>query len=112
MTRKTFMVCLLAGLLAWTATVPVEARRDARKDDRRDDRREARRDDRADRSPRREETRRDGISLDEAVARVRRETGGRVLSAEARDSRYRIKVLMPNGAVRVINVDARGGRMD
>jgi uncharacterized membrane protein YkoI len=100
MTRKTFMVCLLAGLLAWTATVPVEARRDARKDDR------------TDRSPRREETRRDGISLDEAVARVRRETGGRVLSAEARDSRYRIKVLMPNGAVRVINVDARGGRMD
>jgi uncharacterized membrane protein YkoI len=108
MTRKTFMVCLLAGLLAWTATVPVEARRD----DRNDDRREARRDDRADRSPRREETRRDGISLDEAVARVRRETGGRVLSAEARDSRYRIKVLLPNGAVRVVNVDARSGRMD
>ena len=108
MTRKTFMVCLLAGLLAWTATVPVEARRD----DRNDDRREARRDDRADRSPRREATRRDGISLDEAVARVRRETGGRVLSAEARDSRYRIKVLLPNGAVRVVNVDARSGRMD
>jgi uncharacterized membrane protein YkoI len=108
MTRKTFMVCLLAGLLAWTATVPVEARRD----DRKDDRREARRDDRADRSPRREATRRDGISLDEAVARVRRETGGRVLSAEARDSRYRIKVLLPNGAVRVVNVDARSGRMD
>jgi uncharacterized membrane protein YkoI len=108
MTRKTFMVCLLAGLLAWTAIVPVEARRD----DRKDDRREARRDDRADRSPRREATRRDGISLDEAVARVRRETGGRVLSAEARDSRYRIKVLLPNGAVRVVNVDARSGRMD
>jgi uncharacterized membrane protein YkoI len=108
MTRKTFMVCLLAGLLAWTATVPVEARRD----DRRDDRREARRDDRADRSPRREEVRREGISLDEAVTRVRRETGGRVLSAEARDGRYRIKVLLPNGAVRVVNVDARSGRMD
>jgi uncharacterized membrane protein YkoI len=56
--------------------------------------------------------RRDGISLDEAVTRVRRETGGRVLSAEARDSRYRIKVLLPNGAVRVVNVDARSGRMD
>jgi uncharacterized membrane protein YkoI len=104
MTRKTFMVCLLAGLLAWTATVPVEARRDDRKDERRDDR--------ADRSPRRDEVRRDGISLDEAVTRVRRETGGRVLSAEARDSRYRIKVLLPNGAVRVVNVDARSGRMD
>jgi uncharacterized membrane protein YkoI len=112
MTRKTFMVCLLAGLLAWTATVPAEARRDDRKDDRRDDRREARRDDRADRSPRREEVRRDGISLDEAVTRVRRETGGRVLSAEGRDGRYRIKVLLPNGAVRVVNVDARSGRMD
>jgi uncharacterized membrane protein YkoI len=108
MTRKTFMVCLLAGLLAWTAVAPVEARRDDRKDDRREDRRN----DRADRSPRREETRRDGISLDEAVARVHRETGGRVLSAEARDSRYRIKVLLPNGAVRVVNVDARSGRMD
>jgi uncharacterized membrane protein YkoI len=108
MTRKTFMVWLLAGLLAWTATAPAEARRD----DRRDDRREARRDDRADRSPRREEVRREGISLDEAVTRVRRETGGRVLSAEARNSRYRIKVLLPNGAVRVVNVDARSGRMD
>jgi uncharacterized membrane protein YkoI len=110
MTRKTFMVCLLAGLLAWTAIVPAEARRDDRKDDRRNDRREDRRDDR--RSSSREETRRDGISLDEAVTRVRRETGGRVLSAEARDSRYRIKVLLPNGAVRVVNVDARSGRMD
>jgi uncharacterized membrane protein YkoI len=112
MTRKTFMVCLLAGLLAWTATIPVEARRDDRKDERRNDRREDRRDDHADRSPRRDEVRRDGISLDEAVTRVRRETGGRVLSAEARNSRYRIKVLLPNGAVRVVNVDARSGRMD
>jgi len=110
MTRKTFMVCLLAGLLAWTSTVPAEARRDDWKDDRRNDRREDRRDDR--RSSSREEVRRDGVSLDEAVTRVRRETGGRVLSAEARDSRYRIKVLLPNGAVRVVNVDARSGRMD
>jgi hypothetical protein len=43
---------------------------------------------------------------------VRRDTGGRVLSAEARDGRYRIKVLLPNGAVRVVNVDARSGRKD
>lgn len=91
------MLCLLAGLLGWTATAPVEARRDDRRDDR---------------SSRREEARRDGVSLDEAVTRVRRETGGRVLSAEPRDGRYRIKVLMPNGAVRVVNVDARSGRMD
>ncbi len=112
MTRKTYTICLLAVLLAWTAAAPVEARRDDRKDDRREDRREERQNDRADRSPRREEAPRDGISLDEAAARVRRETGGRVLSAEARDGRYRIKVLLPNGAVRVINVDARSGRMD
>lgn len=104
MTRKTFMVCLLAGLLVWTSIVPVAARRDDRHDDR------------SDRSAPRETARRDGISLDEAVARVRRETGGRVLSAEARDrhgdTTYRIKVLLPNGAVRVVNVDARSGRMD
>lgn len=105
MTRKTCTICLLAALLAWTAAAPVEARRD----DRKEDRREARRDDR---STRREEAQRDGISLDEAVTRVRRDTGGRVLSAEARDNHYRIKVLLPNGAVRVINVDARSGRMD
>ena len=100
MTRKTFMVCLLAGLITLASTGMVEARRDERRDDR------------LDRSSRQETSRRDGISLDEAVARVRRETGGGVLSAEARDSRYRIKVLMPNGAVRVVSVDARSGRMD
>lgn len=108
MTRKTFLLCLLAGLLAVTAALPTQARRD----DQREDRRDERRDDRRDRSPRRDEARRDGLSLDEAVARVRRDTGGRVLSAEARDGRYRIKVLLPNGAVRVINVDARSGRTD
>ena len=104
MTRKTFITCLLAGLLAWASTAPVEARRDDHRDDH------------SDRSSSREEARRDGISLDEAVVRVRRETGGRVLSAEVRDRRgsttYRIKVLMPNGAVRVVNVDARSGRTD
>ncbi len=105
MKRKTYTLCLLAALLAWTASLPAEARRDDRKEDRREDRRD-------DRSLRREEAPRDGISLDEAAARVRRDTGGRVLSAEARDGRYRIKVLLPNGAVRVINVDSRSGRMD
>ena len=104
MTRKTFMTCLLAGLITLASTGMVEARRDDRRDDR------------PDRSSRQETSRRDGISLDEAVARVRRETGGRVLSAEARDRRgdttYRIKVLLPNGAVRVYNVDARSGRSD
>ena len=98
------MACLLAGLITLASTGMVEARRDDRRDDR------------PDRSSRQETSRRDGISLDEAVARVRRETGGRVLSAEARDRRgdttYRIKVLLPNGAVHVYNVDARSGRLD
>jgi len=101
MKRKTFMVGMLAGLIALASTIPVEARRDDRRDDR---------------SSRQETSRRDGISLDEAVPRVRRETGGRVLSAEAREKRgnmtYRIKVLLPNGAVRVYYVDAHSGRMD
>jgi uncharacterized membrane protein YkoI len=101
MTRKRFFSCLLAGLLALASTGMAEARRDDRRDDH---------------SSRQETSRRDGISLDEAVARVRRETGGRVLSAEARDRRgdttYRIKVLLPDGAVRVYNVDARSGGMN
>jgi uncharacterized membrane protein YkoI len=103
MTRKTFMACLLAGLVALSGAGLAEARRDDRRDDRREDRRE----DRQDRS-----ARRDGLSLDEAVSRVRRHTGGRVLSAEARDGRYRVKVLLPDGAVRVYYVDPRSGKMD
>mgnify|MGYP001605645567 FL=1 len=90
------MTCLLAGLLVWAAVLPVEARRDER-------------------SARREAAQRDGISLDEAVARVRRDTGGRVLSAEARENRgrtsYRIKVLLRDGSVRVVNVDAQSGEI-
>lgn len=52
------------------------------------------------------------ISLDEAVQRVRRETGGRILAAETvrKDGipAHRIKVLMPSGRVRVFYVDAGG----
>ncbi len=96
MRRVKIMTCLLAGLLVWAAVLPVEARRDER-------------------SSRREATRQDGLSLDEAVARVRRDTGGRVLSAEARENRgrttYRIKVLLRDGSVRVVNVDAQSGEI-
>jgi len=50
------------------------------------------------------------IGLDEAVRRVQRETGGRILSAEAVQGpgapAYRIKVLLPSGRVRVIVVDS------
>ena len=94
MKRVKLMTYLLAGLLVYTSVIPVEARRDER-------------------SSRREAVQRDGISLDEAVARVRRDTGGRVLSAETRDNRgrtsYRIKVLLRDGSVRVVNVDAQSG---
>ena len=99
MRRVKLVTCLLAGLLVWAAVLPVEARRDGRDD----------------RSSRSEAARRDGVSLDEAVARVRRDTGGRVLSAEARENRgrttYRIKVLLRDGSVRVVNVDAQSGEI-
>ena len=55
-----------------------------------------------------------GVSLDEAVARVRRQTKGKILSAEtvAVDGRdvHRIKVLTETGRVRRLQVDARSGR--
>lgn len=60
-----------------------------------------------------ERSERGGMSLDQAVERVRRDTGGRVLSAETVSDNgrrsYRIKVLTPDRRVRVINVGA-GGR--
>lgn len=89
-----FVICLMTGLLVWASLAPVEARR-------------------GERSSRSEITRQNTLSLDEAVARVRRDTGGRVLAAEAREQRgrttYRIKVLLPNGSVRVVDVDAQSG---
>lgn len=49
-------------------------------------------------------------TLDQAVQQVQRETGGTVLSAEprrfGRRMQYRIKVLAPDGHVRVISVAA------
>jgi uncharacterized membrane protein YkoI len=55
---------------------------------------------------------RPGISLDQAIQRIRRETGGRILAADTVRNdgtlTYRIKVLMPDGRVRVFHVDAGG----
>ena len=52
------------------------------------------------------------LSLQEAVAKVERETHGKVLSAETkhngRQTVYRIKVLTRDGQVRVIEVPADG----
>lgn len=49
------------------------------------------------------------ISLDQAIAKVQRATGGRVLDARDVGGGYRIKVLTPDGEVRVVYVDARSG---
>jgi uncharacterized membrane protein YkoI len=50
-------------------------------------------------------------SLNEAVRQVKRETGGRVLSAETVRQKgrelHRIKVLTPSGQVRVVVIDAQ-----
>lgn len=55
-----------------------------------------------------------GMSLDEAVAQARRQTDGKILSAETlrRDGRlvHRIKVLTPDGRVERLTIDAQSGR--
>jgi uncharacterized membrane protein YkoI len=51
------------------------------------------------------------ISMDEAIAKVQRLTGGRVLDAREKDNSYRLKVLTRNGEVRVIFVDPATGEM-
>jgi uncharacterized membrane protein YkoI len=52
-----------------------------------------------------------GVSLNEAVRQVQRETGGRVLSADTVNqggrSVHRIKVLTPSGQMRIITIDAQ-----
>ncbi|OOG44515.1 hypothetical protein B0E52_07160 [Rhodanobacter sp. C06] len=53
------------------------------------------------------------LSLGEAVSRAQQETNGQVLSADSvrRDRRteYRVKVLTPQGHVRVMTIPASGG---
>lgn len=92
MRRAKLVACLLAGLLAWSAMVPAEARHDGH-------------------WPRHESPGRDRLSLDEAVVNVRRDTGGRVLSAQQHEQRrgtsYRIKVLLPDASVRSFDVEAQ-----
>lgn len=61
------------------------------------------------------EVRQQGISLEDAVAMIQAQTGGRILSAEAinNDGRvvYRIKVLTSSGRVSVYHVDAATGQI-
>jgi uncharacterized membrane protein YkoI len=51
------------------------------------------------------------ISIEQAIAIVQRETGGRVLDARAQGQQYRIKVLTRGGEVRIVYVDAATGAM-
>jgi hypothetical protein len=52
------------------------------------------------------------LNLQEAVERVQQETGGKILSAETvrigRQKMFRIKVLTPDGRVRVVQIPAAG----
>ena len=54
------------------------------------------------------------VSRDQAVAAAQRQTGGRVLSVErtesARRPMWRVKIVTPQGEVRVILIDAATGR--
>lgn len=57
-----------------------------------------------------------GLSLNQAAAKASRQLHGRVLAAQRvrRDGRvmYRIKLLMANGVVRIVYVDAQTGRLE
>jgi hypothetical protein len=52
------------------------------------------------------------VSLQDAVERVQRESGGKILSAQTvkvgRTRLYRVKVLLPDGRVRVVQVPGAG----
>jgi uncharacterized membrane protein YkoI len=51
------------------------------------------------------------ISIQQAIAIVQRETGGRVLDARDQGQQYRIKILTRGGEVRIVYVDAATGAM-
>lgn len=54
------------------------------------------------------------VTLDQAVHRVQQDTGGKILSAEqravGRRQEYRIKVLTPDGHVKVMVVSSESGK--
>lgn len=51
------------------------------------------------------------VSMSDAIVRVQRATGGRVLDARDAGDHYRIKVLTSAGEVQIVRVDARTGRI-
>ncbi|MDH5649479.1 MAG: hypothetical protein OEY67_07455 [Gammaproteobacteria bacterium] len=54
------------------------------------------------------------VSLQQATANVKKETGGRILSSETQTRKgkqtHRIKVLLPSGKVQVFFIDANNKR--
>ncbi|CAM1000011.1 PepSY domain-containing protein [Rhodanobacter sp. Root179] len=54
------------------------------------------------------------VTLDQAVVKVQQDTGGKILSAEQRGvgrrQEYRIKVLTPQGHVKVVVVSSESGK--
>lgn len=59
--------------------------------------------------------RRPAIGRDQAAAVARKVTGGRVLAVSTTSSKgvtvYQVRVLLPDGRVRVVLVDAKSGRV-
>jgi len=51
------------------------------------------------------------VSLDQAVAKVLRTFGGKLIKAETRGNVHYVKVLMDNGRVRTVRVDGNSGRI-
>lgn len=55
------------------------------------------------------------VSLDQAVAIARRQVPGKVIGAETRERRgrvvHQVKILTPEGTVRVVRVDGESGRV-
>ncbi|MBF0257136.1 MAG: ribosome biogenesis GTPase RsgA [Gammaproteobacteria bacterium] len=49
------------------------------------------------------------MSLDQAVAQVRAQSGGRVVSAQTQNNVHQIRVLTPSGQVRLFQIKANGG---
>lgn len=54
------------------------------------------------------------VPLEQSVSRAKQQYNGRVISAETHETasgpRHKIRILMPNGHVKRLNLDARTGR--
>jgi uncharacterized membrane protein YkoI len=98
---KNFLTVLLAGICLWSFSATAGGRESGRKSDHHD---------KPEAAMRKKAFRR-GISLDEAVNRVRAETPGRVLSVQELDSEYRVRLLTPDGVVKRLRIDPATGEI-